>query len=145
MRHRVKKIKFNFGHDANKQLLRKLAVNFLANGRLQTTLSKAKVLKPHLERLVTKMKTRNEANKNYLLRYLGDYKTVVDGFDRVGPALSKINGGYVRIVKLGPRNDDGAPLAKIEWVYPVVKESAPLKVKAEKKNNEKPDKTNKTS
>ena len=129
MRHNVKKIKFNEGRDANRMLMRKLVVNFLNHGYLQTTLAKAKAMKPRVEKLITKMKVKNEANKNILLRYLGDSKVVADGFDRVGPALAKINGGYVRIVKLGSRNDDGAPLAKVEWAYPVVKEEKKLEVK----------------
>lgn len=132
MRHNVKKIKFNFGRDANRMLMRKLAVNFLNHGYLQTTLSKAKALKPYIEKLVSKMKANSEANKNFLLRNLGDVKVVADCFKRVGPALAKINGGYVRIIKQGNRNDDGAPLAKVEWAYPVVKESASTKVTADK-------------
>jgi len=122
MRHKVKKIKFNFGKDANRALIRKLAVNFLDKGYLQTTLAKAKVLKSHLEKLVTKMKLKSEANKNFLLKYLASKKVVDDGFTRVGPALFKIQGGYVRIIKLGPRSSDGSPMAKVEWAYPVVKE-----------------------
>lgn len=144
MRHGVKKIKFNFGKDANKALIRKLAVNFLDKGYLQTTLSKAKVLKPHLEKLVTKMKSKSESNKNFLLRYLSDKKIVDDGFERIGPALSKVQGGYVRIIKLGMRGSDGSFMAKVEWAYPVVKEEKTLKVK-KVKADEKPDKTNKTS
>lgn len=121
MRHKVKKIKFNFGKDANRSLMRKLAVNFLNKGYLETTFTKAKAVKSYIEKLITKMKIKNESNKNYLLKYLGNKKIVEDGFNRVGPALSKIQGGYVRIIKLGIRNSDGSLLAKIEWAYPVVK------------------------
>lgn len=136
MRHRVKKIKFNWGKDANRMLMRKLAINFLSKGYLQTTLSKAKALRPYLEKLVFKMKVKSEANKNYLLRYLGDEKIVNNGFKIIGPALSKINGGYIRIVKMNMRNADGATMARITWVYPVVLEEV---------KNEKPNTTNKTS
>ena len=129
MRHQVKKIRFNFGKDANKMLMRKLAVNFMTRGILQTTLSKAKVLRPYLEKLVTKMKTSSEANKNILLRYLGDVKTVEMGFRVIGPALSKVNGGYIRIIKTNLRNDDGATMAKVEWAYPVVLETKKSEVK----------------
>lgn len=121
MRHKVKKIKFNFGKDANKSLIRKLAINFLDKGYLQTTITRAKAVKSYIEKLITKMKTKNESNKNYLLKYLGNKKIVEDGFNRVGPALSKIQGGYVKIIKVGMRNSDGSLLAKIEWAYPVVK------------------------
>ncbi len=140
MRHGVKKIKFNAGIDANKMLVRKLALSFLSKGYLQTTLPKARVLKTHIEKLVSKMKVKNEANKNFLLRYLADGQAVNDGFDRVGPALMKINGGYIRIVKLGMRTDDGAAMAKVQWAYPVVKEEVKKPLKNEKSN-----KTDKTS
>lgn len=140
MRHRVKKIKFNFGKDANKALIRKLAINFLDKGYLQTTLTKAKILKSYIEKLVTKMKIKNESNKNYLLKYLGNKKIVEDGFDRIGPALLKVQGGYVRIIKIGTRNNDGSLLAKIEWVYPVVKLSS---IKTSSSVKEKEDKSSK--
>jgi len=140
MRHGVKKIKFNWGKDANKMLMRKLAINFLSKNYLQTTLSKAKALKPYLEKLVSKMKVKSEANKNYLLRYLGDEKIINNGFKVIGPALSKINGGYVRIVKMNMRSADGATMARIAWAYPVVLEE----VKKIKKD-EKPNPANKTS
>lgn len=130
----MKKIKFDYGRDANRMLMRKLAVSFLSKGRLQTTLAKAKVLRPYLEKMVSKMKIKSEANKNYLLKFLGDQEIINTGFDTIGKALSSVNGGYVRIVKLGMRGTDGAQIAKIEWVYPV------KKVKDEKSNS-----TDKTS
>ncbi|MBI5127603.1 50S ribosomal protein L17 [Candidatus Roizmanbacteria bacterium] len=129
MRHGVKKIKFTSGIDANRMLMRKLAVNFLSKGYLQTTLIKAKALKTHLEKLVSKMKVKNESNKNYLLRYLAETKIVNDCFDRVGPALEKIRGGYVRIIKVGMRSADGSSMAKVEWAYPVLKEEKKTQVK----------------
>lgn len=134
MRHGVKKIKFNFGRDANKMLMRKLAVNFLSKGYLETTLAKAKSLKTHLEKLISKMKSRNEANKNFLLRYLANSDVVEDAFNRVGPALSKIVGGYVRVIKRGLRSSDGSLMAKVEWAYPVVSEemNKPKKINKEK-------------
>ncbi|OQY67370.1 hypothetical protein B6D29_01875 [Microgenomates bacterium UTCPR1] len=137
MRHNVKKIKFNSGKDANRSLVRKLAVNFLDNGYLQTTLPKAKVLKTFIERMVTKMKVRSESNKNFLLKHLGSVKVVKDGFERVGPALVKIQGGYVRIVKIGTRTNDGSLVARVEWSYPVVKEIVKKTVKKVKQEKAK--------
>lgn len=129
MKHRIKKIKFSYGRDANRMLMRKLAVNFLARGYLKTTISKARVLKTHLEKLVSKMKVKSEANKNYLLRYLGDKKAIDNGFKVIGPAFQKINGGYVRIVKIDMRSSDGTVMSKVEWAHPVVLESETSKVK----------------
>lgn len=143
MRHRVKKIKFNFGKDANKMLLRKLAVNFLTKGSLKTTLAKGKVLKSFLERLVSRMKVKSEVNKNYLIRYLGDSKLVENCFKNIGPVFSNVNGGYVRIIKLNFRSTDGAFLARLEWTKPVVLEKKEVKIKKLNKN-EKNNQSNKT-
>lgn len=129
MRHQVKKIKFNYGRDANRMLMRKLAVNFLTSGYLKTTISKARALKTHLEKLVSKMKVRTEANRNYLLRYLGDEKVIENGFKVIGPALQKVSGGYVRIVKIDMRFSDGAVMSRVEWAHPVVLETEKSKVK----------------
>lgn len=120
MRHRVKKIKFKSGYDANKMLIRKLATNFFLKGKLTTTLAKAKAIKPVIEKLVEKMKVENEANKNYLLRKLNNKQLIKLAFSNIGPALSKINGGYVKIIKGDVRISDGSKTAQILWVYPVV-------------------------
>ncbi len=128
MRHGVKTVKFKGGKDANDMLMRKLAANFLLHGKMKTTLSKAKMVRPVVEKLVSKARVRNEANKNYLLRRLNDRAIVEKLFDNIGPAVSKINGGYVRIVRLGARLSDGSEVARLEWVYPIVNET-PASVK----------------
>lgn len=120
MRHRVKKIRFKGGKDATDMLVRKLAKNFLYRGKIQTTFKKAKVLKTVVEKLMQKTKNKTEANKNYLLRYLSDNQLIDLLFENVGPSLKDKVGGYVRVIKLGVRSTDGAAIAKLEWVYPVV-------------------------
>ena len=122
MRHRVKKIKFSNGIDANRALVRKLAVNFFLNGKLSTTLPKAKAIKPVIERLVEKMKVRSEANVNYLKSKLDSLEVIEMAYRDISPVVAKINGGYVRIIKLGQRESDGAETARIEWVYPIIKQ-----------------------
>ena len=122
MKHRATKIKFRAGKDANKMLMRKLAVNFLAHGKLTTTEKKAKVLKTHLEKLVEKTKTRTEANKNYLLSNLASPSLVERMFIQVGSAVNGRVGGYVRVEKLHNRLSDGASMAKVTWAMPVVME-----------------------
>lgn len=126
MRHRVKKIKFRQGKDATDMLMRKLAINFFSRGKLKTTLKKAKVLKSRVEKLVEKVKEKNQANKNYLLRFLGENKLIDLLFENVGPVLKDKTGGYVKVVKLGYRPSDGAPYARLEWAYPVVIEPKPV-------------------
>ncbi|MCR4277312.1 MAG: 50S ribosomal protein L17 [Candidatus Roizmanbacteria bacterium] len=122
MRHGVKKIKFSNGVDSNRALVRKLAVNFFLNGKLSTTLPKAKAIKPVLERLVEKMKVKTEANINYLKQKLDNKEVIEMAYKDISPVVAKINGGYVRIIKLGQRESDGAETARIEWVYPIIKQ-----------------------
>jgi len=122
MRHGVKKIKFANGIDANRALVRKLAVNFFLKGKLTTTLSKAKAIKPVIERLVEKMKIKSEANVNYLKQKLDSKEVLEIAYRDISPVISKINGGYVRIIKLGKRESDAAEVGRIEWVYPIIKQ-----------------------
>lgn len=120
MRHRIRKNTFQSGIDGNSMLMRKLMKNFFRDSRITTTLSKAKVLKVNIERVITKTKVFSESNKNYLLRYFPEktYQSVL--FKQIGSALVKINGGYVRVVRLNNRNNDGAISARVEWAHPVV-------------------------
>lgn len=120
MWHGVKKIKIEQGSDANKMLVRKLAINFFKHGKLVTTVKKAKVLKSTIEKLVERTKSQSEANKNVLLGVLDNWRFVQSVFKNVGPALKDKVGGYVRIVRLGSRQSDGAVMSRLEWAYPVV-------------------------
>ncbi len=122
MRHRVKKIKFRDGYDANRALVRKLAVNFFLKGKLTTTLVKAKAMKPVIEKLIEKMKVKTESNLNYLKQKLDSNEVIAIAYNDIGPVIGKINGGYIRIIKLGKRNSDGAEMGRIEWVYPIIKQ-----------------------
>lgn len=122
MRHRVKKTKFGNGVDANRALTRKLAVNFFLKGKLSITLSKAKAMKPVIEKLAEKMKSRTESNLNYLKQKLNNKEILEIAYKDIGPVIEKINGGYIRVVKLGKRNSDGAEIARVEWAYPVIRQ-----------------------
>jgi large subunit ribosomal protein L17 len=122
MRHRVKKIKFRNGYDANRALVRKLAVNFFLKGKLTTTLVKAKAMKPVIEKLIEKMKVKTEANLNYLRQKLNNNEVIEIAYKDISPVIGKINGGYIRIIKLGRRESDGSEMGKVEWVYPIIKQ-----------------------
>ncbi|MBI5123159.1 50S ribosomal protein L17 [Candidatus Roizmanbacteria bacterium] len=122
MRHKVKKIKFSDGYDANRALTRKLAINFFLKGKLSTTLSRAKTIKPIIEKLIEKMKVKSESNINYLKQKLNSNEVIDIAYKDISPVIEKINGGYIRIIKLGKRNSDGAEMGKIEWAYPIIKQ-----------------------
>jgi large subunit ribosomal protein L17 len=123
MYHRVKKIKFKGGYDATRMLIKKLSYNFLTKGKIETTLVRAKALKPKIESLVEKMKEENEKNKKFFINYFGKRNLTPLFFKVIGPIFKEVKGGYVRIIKLGKRDSDGADIAKVEWTKPVVYEN----------------------
>ncbi len=127
MRHGSNKIKVQYGRDANRMLMRKLAVNFFTHGKITTTEKKARVLKPYIERLVEKTKEVSEANKNYLLKSLARPKLVQTLFTSVGVAFKDRIGGYVSMQKLYERPNDGTLLIRLAWITPVVLEKKLVK------------------
>lgn len=116
MRHRVKKIKVRSGKDANSMLVRKLVLNFLKKGSIRTTLKKAKLVKPVVERLVDKAKKNNEASRNVILRKLGHKEFIETLLKEIGPRFGTRIGGYVRIVKDQQRGSDGSEMAIVKWI-----------------------------
>jgi len=126
MRHGIKKIKFSHGRDSNKNMVRKLVVNFVNHNKIETTLKKIRVLRPVVERMVEKAKVENEANKNYLLSMLNDKKLVDRMYKEVGSNFKTKVGGYVRIVRLGNMRADGSESARLEWTVPIVSEEKKL-------------------
>lgn len=130
MRHRVRKFKFKRGKDANQMLIRKLAGNFFKNNKLETTEAKAKAIKSVIERLVQKAKKTSQANKNYLLKHLGDGELVAKLFRDIGPTQAGQKSGFLKITRLDQRASDGAMMARLNWVTPAIAEVK--KEKAEK-------------
>lgn len=119
MRHGYKKTKFADGYDADRMLIRKLATNFFRDGKVETTFTKAHAVRPLIERLVTKIKGASNADKNYLLKRLGNID-LKDKSEAIISSLGKVQSGFLRIVKLGTRDSDGAETARLEWAHPVV-------------------------
>jgi len=121
MRHGFKKQRFANGQDADQMLFRKLMVNFILNGKIASTFSKIKVLKPRVEKLISKVKNGNEADKNYLLKKLGgEWSRTEKILKDVSSQLKTVPGGYTRISKLGDRSSDGALMAVLSWAHKVV-------------------------
>ncbi|HEU4481306.1 MAG TPA: 50S ribosomal protein L17, partial [Actinomycetota bacterium] len=83
---------------------------------IKTTESKAKLLRPFAERLITKAKKGDVHNRRQVLSVIEDRDVVHKLFSDIAPRFSERNGGYTRIMKLGPRNGDGAPMALIELI-----------------------------
>ncbi|MFZ5365337.1 MAG: 50S ribosomal protein L17 [Patescibacteria group bacterium] len=116
MRHRnVKKV---FGRKAGprKSLMRGLATNFILHGKIKTTESKAKALRPIVEKHITAARSNSLATRRKLLKYYYDEKAVKSLIDQIGPFYKLRKGGYTRVVKLGVRQGDAAPVAMLELV-----------------------------
>lgn len=99
-----------------KALLGNLAQELFQNKRIRTTLTKARELRPFAEKLVTTAKKGHIAARRRVLQFLTRKSAVQTLFDEIAPSFAERNGGYTRIIKLGPRVGDNAPLAIIELV-----------------------------
>jgi large subunit ribosomal protein L17 len=113
-----------FGGDASHQrlMMANLAASLFAAEGIVTTEAKAKALRPIAEKLITKAR-KADADPDVQLHqirqvvaYLGDREMTHKLFTEIGPRYADRNGGYTRILKLGPRQGDNAPMARIELV-----------------------------
>jgi len=116
MRHRVAHRKLGRTTEHRLSLLRNMAASLITHERIRTTVAKAKELRPFVEKLVTLGK-RDSLHARRMAFSILSSKTVVRRlFSDVSPRFSERPGGYTRILKLGPRQGDGAPMAFIEFV-----------------------------
>ena len=120
MRHRCKTVKLQRNKAHREAMLRNLGASLIEHRRITTTLAKAKALRPFAEKLVTLGKTNTLHSRRRALALLGSNKLAQNSvkvlFDEIAPASADRNGGYCRIIKLGQRHSDSAPMAMIEWV-----------------------------
>lgn len=96
--------------------MRGLSRSLIAHGRVVTTEAKAKKLRPYVEKLITKARKGGLHRRRQALGELGDRRLVHRLFIEVAPRTGERPGGYTRILKLGPRRGDAAPMAIIELV-----------------------------
>lgn len=96
-------------------LLRTLATSLFFHGKIKTTEAKAKELRVVAEKFITRAKNNTMANRRILAKSLSA-KIVKKLFDEIGPKYTKRQGGYTRIIKLGPRKSDGANMTIIGLV-----------------------------
>jgi large subunit ribosomal protein L17 len=131
MRHRNKTIKLGRSQSHRDALLANQICSLIEHNRIQTTLAKAKAVRPLAEKMVTLGKKGSLHARRTALAVLRQAKAVKKLFAEIAPRAAARNGGYTRIVKLGPRRSDSAPMAFIEWVdTPVVEE--PIEAAPEK-------------
>ncbi|WP_350494263.1 50S ribosomal protein L17 [Thermoanaerobacterium sp. R66] len=103
-------------HDQRRAMLRNLTTSFLNYGRIQTTEARAKEVRSIAEKMITLGKRGDLHARRQALAYLTDETVVKKLFDEIAPKYSERNGGYTRILKLGPRRGDAAPLVILELI-----------------------------
>jgi large subunit ribosomal protein L17 len=107
-----------FGGDAahQKAMMGNLVASLVAAEALVTTEAKAKALRPVVEKVVTKAKKGGVHRHRDVVAFIRDKDMAYKLFEEIGPRYSDRPGGYTRILKLGPRHGDNAPMARIEFV-----------------------------
>ena len=107
-----------FGGDAahQKAMMGNLVASLIAAESLVTTEAKAKALRPVIEKCVTKAKKGGVYRQRDVVSFIRDKDMAHKLFDQIGPRYADRAGGYTRILKLGPRHGDNAPMARIEFV-----------------------------
>jgi large subunit ribosomal protein L17 len=116
MRHQKKTIKLGRTAEHRKALLANQVCSLIEYQRIKTTLAKAKAVRPLAEKMVTLGKRGSIHARRTALATLRQKNAVKKLFDDIAPRSTDRNGGYTRIVKLGQRKSDSAPMAFIEWV-----------------------------
>ncbi len=129
MRHQKKTIKLGRTADHRKALLVNQVCSLIEHEHIKTTLAKAKAVRPLAEKMVTLGKRGSIHARRTALAVLRQKNAVKKLFDNIAPRSAGRNGGYTRIIKLGRRKSDSAPVALLEWVDA----AAPAEEKEKKK------------
>jgi large subunit ribosomal protein L17 len=107
-----------FGGSASHQkaMFGNLVASLIAAEGIVTTEAKAKALRPVAEKVITKAKKGGVHNHRQVVGFIRDKDMAHKLFEEIAPRYADRNGGYLRILKLGPRHGDNAPMARIEFV-----------------------------
>lgn len=116
MRHRVKGRKFNRTESHRNALMRNMAGSLLKHKRIKTTLAKAKEMRSYVEHIITTAKKNDLHARRIVMQDIREKEIVNELFSEIIPKIGDRPGGYTRVVKLGSRNGDAAPMAILELV-----------------------------
>jgi large subunit ribosomal protein L17 len=97
-------------------MLRNLTTSLLKNGRIETTVTRAKETKKFAEKMITLAKRGDLHARRQVLAFVTEEAVVKKLFDEIAPNYKERNGGYTRLVQTGPRRGDAAPMCKLELV-----------------------------
>ena len=103
-------------------MLRAMVTFLFENGKIETTVTRAKEVQPLAEKMITMAKTNNLANKRNVMAFVTKETVAKKLFDEIAPNYEGVNGGYTRIIKKGPRRGDAAEMCIIELVTKEEKE-----------------------
>jgi large subunit ribosomal protein L17 len=132
MRHQKKTVKLGRSQAHRDALLANQVCSLIIHQRIRTTLAKAKAARPLAEKMVTLGKKGTLHARRTAAAYLHQADAVKKLFNEIAPRSATRAGGYTRIVKLGARKSDSAPMAVLEWV-----DTAPVEAAAEPAAEEK--------
>ena len=102
--------------DQRKAMLRAMVTFLLENGRIETTVTRAKEVRAMAEKYITIAKENTLHNRRQVMAFVTKEDVVVKLFNEIAPSYADRNGGYTRIIKTGPRRGDAAEMAIIELV-----------------------------
>ena len=106
--------KLNLPTDQRMALLRNLVTSLLENGRIETTVTRAKETRSLAEKMITLGKANTLHSRRQALAFITKEDVVKKLFDEIAPKYAERNGGYTRVIKTGPRRGDAAPMAIVE-------------------------------
>jgi large subunit ribosomal protein L17 len=116
MRHRVAGRRLNRTQGARRALIRNLIGDLFRHERIQTTEAKARAIRGDAEKIITLAKQADLHSRRQAMRVISDPDIVKKLFDEIGPRYADRPGGYTRMIKLGPRQGDAAPMVMLELV-----------------------------
>jgi large subunit ribosomal protein L17 len=116
MRHQTKTVKLGRKSEHRDALLSNLVCSLINHNRITTTLAKAKAMKPLAEKMVTLGKKGDLHHRRLAVASIKQQDAVKKLFTEIAPRFKDRKGGYTRVLKLGLRPSDAAPMALIEWV-----------------------------
>ncbi len=102
--------------DHRTAMLRAMVTFLLENGKIETTVTRAKEVRSMTEKYITLAKENNLHNRRQALAFITKDEVVKKLFDEIAPKYADVNGGYCRIIKTGPRRGDAAEMAIIELI-----------------------------
>ena len=102
--------------DHRTAMLRAMVTYLLENGKIETTVTRAKEVRSMTEKYITLAKTNNLHSRRQAMAFITTESVVTKLFNEIAPKYADVNGGYCRITKTGPRRGDAAEMAIIELI-----------------------------